>query len=848
MDFDELLTWFNNRPKWLQECACRMITKKQLSEQDILELSEMCKNEAKGIEVKYSGIPNGSFNVQDPTLPVKITSISDVNGINAIISDTPLEFYNTPINIVYGPNGSGKSGYVRLLKQACGSRNSGTLLPNIYNTDSQSQNAIINFQIGNTAKTSTWSGEPIKELRGVDIYDTECGLVYINEENEVAYEPWLLQLFTKLTDACAIISSKITTEFENIRSALPSIPLEYSETKSEENYKGIHADLEPSQLQNITSWSHKNEAELKDIIQRLEQPNPIEKALTLRKQYSNIKILLKELKDLYNKYDNSECNKYLELKNDVKEKRELANNLANDIFSAAPLEGIGSDEWRNLWDSARSYSEKQAYKLNKFPNIESDARCVLCQQSLNPNGKSRMQTFEEFIKGDLQSKAAGAKELLIRKFDSFPVIPSEEVLDIKIQLTGILNPDVINILKDFVRTLSARKESLANSKLITDVAPLVPKSNLVCLINVGRDLLRKERAYKLDSKQQNRPTLEQNKKELLAQKWVSEQKIFIETEIANLKTKESLTKAIVLTNTTALSRKKSTLTEELITKAYIQRFHDELKELNAEYISVDIEKTHTEVGRVYHRVYLKNANSHIKTSQILSEGELRIVSLAAILADTKSRESKMPFIFDDPISSLDHTFEELAAKRLVQLSQSRQLIVFTHRLSLIGYITKYAEKEGIKPEINCLSQYHIGRVTELPINLRRTDRSVSYLLNEGLSKIRKALKEGDTNYEIITKGICTNIRILLERIVEMDLLNQVVRRFSPEVNTKGRIIALSKITESECKFIDDYMTKYSRFEHSQSDEAPIPLPMPDEIEIDLTSIKKFITDIRNRNN
>jgi ABC-type transport system involved in cytochrome bd biosynthesis fused ATPase/permease subunit len=82
----------------------------------------------------------------------------------------------------------------------------------------------------------------------------------------------------------------------------------------------------------------------------------------------------------------------------------------------------------------------------------------------------------------------------------------------------------------------------------------------------------------------------------------------------------------------------------------------------------------------------------VKTSDILSEGEFRIVSLAAFLADTEGRGAKTPFIFDDPISSLDQVYEEATAQRLVMLSKTRQVIVFTHRLSLLGLLDKVRRK------------------------------------------------------------------------------------------------------------------------------------------------------------
>jgi hypothetical protein len=153
----------------------------------------------------------------------------------------------------------------------------------------------------------------------------------------------------------------------------------------------------------------------------------------------------------------------------------------------------------------------------------------------------------------------------------------------------------------------------------------------------------------------------------------------------------------------------------------------------------------------------------------------------------------------------------------------------------------------IKTELSCLSRYTTGEITELPIDLKRTDSAVNSLANERLTTAKKAFAQGDTAYENEAKGLCGDIRTLIERIVEMDLLNEVLRRFSPEVNTKGKIYSLSKITPEDCKFIDDYMTKYSRYEHSQPEEAPVALPGPDEIATDLEEISCFIKSIRKRN-
>ncbi|MEB2308013.1 MAG: hypothetical protein OZ917_01740 [Candidatus Brocadiaceae bacterium] len=400
----------------------------------------------------------------------------------------------------------------------------------------------------------------------------------------------------------------------------------------------------------------------------------------------------------------------------------------------------------------------------------------------------------------------------------------------------------------FASQLTQRRQTCLAADSIAEIPTLPTNRALIQLVQIARSIAKQARSHDKDAKGQNRPQLEQKGKALSARKWLNQQRKAIEDEISRLKAVGIHVEAERLTNTKALSSRKSILTDELITKAYQERFQNELKHLGASNLSINIDKSRAEVGRVYHRISLKNAKKSVKTSDILSEGEFRIVSLAAFLADTEGRGAKTPFIFDDPISSLDHVYEEATAKRLVKLTESRQVIVFTHRLSLVAFLEKYSAKHGTKHELICLSRYIPGEITDLPIDLKRTDKAVNALLNERLAAAKKAFAQGDTVYENEAKGLCHDIRVLIERIVEMDLLNEVVRRFSQEVNTKGKIHALAKITEDDCNFIDEYMTKYSRYEHSQPDEAPLSLPKPEEIEADLKAITGFIESLKKRKN
>lgn len=85
-----------------------------------------------------------------------------------------------------------------------------------------------------------------------------------------------------------------------------------------------------------------------------------------------------------------------------------------------------------------------------------------------------------------------------------------------------------------------------------------------------------------------------------------------------------------------------------------------------------------------------------------------------------------------------------------------------------------------------------------------------------------------------------------DQSVEEDLLNKVVLRHRRSVTTDGRLAQLHGILPDECNVIDDLMTRYSCFEHSQSGEAPIIIPEADALKIDIEKLITWRKDLSER--
>ena len=308
-------------------------------------------------------------------------------------------------------------------------------------------------------------------------------------------------------------------------------------------------------------------------------------------------------------------------------------------------------------------------------------------------------------------------------------------------------------------------------------------------------------------------------------------------------------------NSQKISLMAGRVAEKVITQAYVNRFNQELKMLGASRIKVELIKTQTKKGQALHGLRLKGVEltSENAPETVLSEGERRVVSLAAFLADVAEKPHAEPFIFDDPISSLDQDFEWQVATRLAQLAQSRQVLVFTHRLSLYGAMEDAAKKvgEGWKRkhlEQRCVESFSgaAGHPADDAVWNVNTKKGNNILLDR-LDAAKKAGEtEGANAYRIQAQGICTDFRKLLERTVEDDLLNQVVRRHRRSVTTDNRLIPLANIAAEDCRFIDDLMSKYSSYEHSQSQEVPISLPEEPELRADMESLRAWREDFKKR--
>ncbi|MFC1601806.1 AAA family ATPase, partial [Candidatus Sumerlaeota bacterium] len=816
-----LESWFSRKcPQWVQDAARRLLERADVTDEDIKDLVVLCKKEA-GIHVDqmegvgFRAIPTGALGRTDNEANLVLNSISDLKGINALAPKKPLEF-DPQLTIIYGPNGSGKSGYVRLLKHACGAKEMGKLLTNVRSGELTNRSCRFSCTVEDAPQTIDWqaSDQRVDDLSAIEIYDDVCGEFYVGKESQVAYEPPVLALFERLVKVCDKVRISLAAEADSYTSAMPSITQVLATTPSAEWLKKLaHTTSQDDVIQHCR-WNDSDKSKHEEILKRLAVSDPAHEASKLKRTKQHLDDLKSEAEALLEKLSAQAVRRYRAAKNDAVAKRKAASNDAKKVFAAAPLEGVGTDSWKLLWKHARDFSENVAYTGIKFPNTTDEARCVLCQQTLDDEAKRRFVSFEEYVTSGLEREATIA-ENAVKTLEDTGDIPEAKSLGLRLDSCGVTDSGERNDIIELFGALQKRKETVFKCGAEEDIPDLPSLDPIRLLTNKSTFVGRQMAGFLEDAKSLNRGDLESRDREFRAQKWLFEQQDHVRREIERFKYLEYLKRAKGTADTGDLSRMKSKIAEELITEGYLRRFETEKKNLGCDHLAVELFKRRTSKGRALHVIRLKDARQDASARDVLSEGEFRVISLAAFFADVTGRRGRAPIVLDDPVSSLDERYAGKVADRIVELSKTRQVIVFTHRLRLVVQIKEKADQSASGWQVHGMKSP--GEPTEEELDKRKPLKAVRDLLNEALPRMEKAR---DNEHELTADGLCTKIRKIVERAIEFNFLNNVVGRYRQNIMTKGKLQELAKIQIDDCKFLENMMSRYSYDMHSQPDEAP----------------------------
>ena len=787
--------------------------------------------------------------------PIQLCSIDIVENINAIHSEAKLPFGHSGITLIYGENGSGKSGYSRILKNACFAKHvEPTLLSNIYKPKTSKQSARISYLKNGSREEWTWTpGKNHAELASINVFDTDCGKTLLDSNNRVTYKPRGADIFDHVSQA--IESVKDTIQLK-LRSANKPVINGLEESTDVQAWLNRISDKTNSAEVKVSlAWS---EQDTSDLINLTSTVADYENGTTVKTIAKLKKISAERLPRAIQKL--AAAAKILtEKKPDEITKLQTAEVTAKKAYDFSlttfdkidPLEGVHSDPWKVLFTAAQDFSTSHAYTESEFPNTSDNALCVLCMQPLEDNAKDRLERFWQFMQD--KSKVTydqACTSLKNTKHEIFNLaLPEPEAYEpLCNELFETLGSDFG--LAEAFRTLKARQDffktnqphnALYDNRIIS--AEFIKNS----ISEKLQDKLKKlqedisPEKYELDKEKLKK----KNNKKLLSD--ASEK---ITSYIDNLKHNKNVESGInsLRQTKTRFSGKAKSIISQLVTPDFITNFKAELKAFGIE-LEVDIAP-----------IVKDSDTSHSfsigaqKPGKVLSEGEQKVVSLAAYLAEIKTFSNLSPIVFDDPVSSLDHVYREKIASRLCLEALVRQIIIFTHDLALImeidGKCTEMALSRSIRPAVSSFTVRRNGKDSgfcniEAPWRGMSTSSRAHHLEQE-LNSFKDLYDSDISSYNKKSAMLYCLLREAWESSIEQDLFFDIVSRGRNSVQTTrlGQIT----IEPSDANRVTTSMSLASSwmYGHDKSRALSENRPTPTEINTHINELRIFASDIATR--
>lgn len=846
---EDLAAWVATRPEWQRDAVARLCRNEFFAADDVAAIADQLiagtYQEAQGISAK--DVPGTS----ETGAPVRLLGVADVSGVNALLPEQELTFSGVGLTIVYGDNASGKSGYARLIREAVTARIKADLLGDVFASEHPEQRASFTYMVGDL--DATWAlGDPgAHDLSAVRFYDEECGDAYVTLASEISYRPSALTILDRLSQACDAVQQELKRRLVDNAASRPDLPLLARGTRAKAFLDAISAATTQGQIDEATTLGPDHDAVLAAKLQelaRLQGSNPSAEKARLSRLADHWRTVQEHVDRLAAALDAEKVAELHEQTVRAAELKAAARIASERTFDSEPLPGVGSTPWRALWQAARKYSTTEAYHQHEFPAVGDGAACVLCQQPLSADGADRLARFEAFVQ-DTTSRDADA---------------AEDALDAR--RSGLVQLQVTP-----VAVTTALGQLQAGGQPVTDTATWIAGAAAVAAeavewIDGTRAPLRAAEPSPSGAVEQRRRalldasagidattfdekvrTLTAEIAELQARAQLSAVKADLAVEVQRLQARARIAEARRLTDTTGITRKATALTTEHVTGLVRDQFTRETERLSLRKVTLDPTGGRRDVT-LEHRPKLLGATVEAKIDDVLSEGEQTALGLAGFLTEVEFDVSKSAVVLDDPVSSLDAGRRSRVARRLVELAQDRQVIVFTHEATFVTALNKAARDLEVTatPRWVLRQGEQPGLVhDDHPWNVKDIRARIDWLRAE-VTRLRN--QRGQLNSDEYTRRAQEwggRLSQAWERAINLNVVNELVDRGTNEVRPlKFRMLV--GISEQDNT---DYQAGYAKASewatrHDQAPEVNFIAPEPDELETELTRFKNWVDRIK----
>lgn len=812
----QILQWSNSSLKPWQQDAARRLFQNSLDNNAIDDLYAMLKSSV-GLPDPEGRTPTPLSQEHLPVTAAKdaaavLITLKDVKNVNRLAAGQILSFSKKGVTVVYGGNGAGKSGYSRVLKRACRARDaSEEVRPNALDKASATAipEASFEIELGAKASTVTWkkNGAGPVELATIAVFDTHCARAYLDLQQEIAYLPYGLDVVENMAQ---IVLPKVLEKL-NSEIALTSTTKEAfnhlaGTTKVSTLIDSLSEKTDNADVEALALMSVEEAARMGELCKTLSEADPKAKAKELRLAIGRMNALKTKVESSSNWVKNEAVQKFRTMDDEAEKAFSAEIEAANALrVGEALLPGTGDVLWKAMYEAAKQFSLSAAYPKQAFPHVHDGGKCLLCQQDFLDDGAARMMRFEEYVQHNVAKLAADKRA--VRTTAIGKIERATLAIDYQdyIEELNHLDQNVVAEINAFDSAVSARQKWMLVSQNahVWDGIPEFPTDPCIKLQAIADSLTTRAEAYEKATDDKQKLVLKAELAELKARAALFPHKAAVLALIERMKVKSLLNKCKDDLKTKPISDKSKEFATNAVTGPLRQALKEEFDALGVAHMAPRLDES-VERGKMKHKLAL-DIVVPAQIRDILSEGEQRAIALGCFLAELRTGGHGGGIIFDDPVSSLDHTRRQNVARRLVKEAKTRQVIIFTHDTSFLGELRDLIEQTGVEHLIHHLEWY--GQFSgAVQSGLPWEHKSYKDRIDK-LQKAQSVLVAGWPPYpngeQSATMRQQYNLmRATIERIIQDLVFNGVVVRYRDWIRVTPNLSKVVGFEKAECDEIE----------------------------------------------
>jgi len=810
-----LVDWANEQDGWVRRMVGIVLSSRRpISESQAAELYDMYLAE-KGLrgggsasEPELAYPTDGAASADE----LRLTRLSNVEGVNALTPGSEIKFCDN-LTILYGENGTGKTGYARILKRLGSLRDAEEIVPNIHGSATTTPTAQIDFRLGRAEKMLTWQNEVgVSPFTRMSIFDSPAVNLRVDENLSYVYTPAEISLFSYVNAGMRAVQELGN---RSVREMTPTTNpfLRYFQ-RGTAIYQHIEAlgsatDLPALEALNVLP------ADAADDKDRLEREvaalksNAAEGMLTAHRDAVRTLELLMTTAEVVADFDRDAFNEALAA---LAALRDRYKRVREESFDAGELAGPPDDEWQRFVTAAADYQHHLGE--SDYPNDHD--QCLYCRQQLTPSAVVVIRKYATFLDDALAQQIAEQEKRVEALGTVLTSARADDLASaIQRQRDSGTTEAVYGIAEGFATALRTARQQAGDRERVSDDGLRVLAARVRAEASAPLATHRTEVEAlegQLADRSQALLVAVGKLRDVVAQIELDRRMPEIRIHVGNAKQAAKLDTTLrrisgLLRSLTEVSK---TASEDLVNRDFASRFEEECRALRTPMVQLEF------IGREGRAQRRKTLSADYRLSQILSEGEQKVLALADFIAEARMGGSSAPIIFDDPVNSLDHRRLQEVADRIAALVSTRQVVLFTHNIWLATELLARFEKRAGECAYFLVSDDEPGGVKG------RVDRAtgprwdtVKELKKRVDQHLRDAAAVTGASQSALIEAAYGEMRSWCEVVVEEVLFGDVTRRYRANVMMGGlrnvhpdrlgaAITIIEGLFDKACRYIPDH--------------------------------------------